>query len=78
MNFCNLFCATYFELTYPVLQNSCEKKSLGGIMFYKHLLLYLVSHLSVNYFFLALEKPYYLFEVIFLTSRIVPPIQSVL
>ena len=33
-------CATYFELTKPVLQNFGDKKTLGGIMFYKHLLFY--------------------------------------
>jgi len=32
-------CATYFELTNPVVQNICDKKALGCIMFYKHLLL---------------------------------------
>ena len=32
-------CATYFELTNPVVQNSCDKNTSGGIMFYKHLLL---------------------------------------
>ena len=31
-------CATYFELTYPVVQNICDKKNLGVIMFYEHLL----------------------------------------
>ena len=32
-------CATYFELTYPVFQNICDKKIfIEGSMFYKHLL----------------------------------------
>ena len=31
-------CATYFELTNPVVQNIHDKKVLGGILFYKHLL----------------------------------------
>ena len=31
-------CATYFERTYAVWPNICDKKSIGGIMFYEHLL----------------------------------------
>ena len=33
-------CATYFEPPNPVVQNICDKNTLGGIMFYKHLLFY--------------------------------------
>ena len=29
-------CASYFKLTFPVVQNICDKKALGGIMFYEH------------------------------------------
>ena len=27
MNFISIICATYFELTYPVVQNICDKKT---------------------------------------------------
>jgi len=36
-------CATYFELTYPVLQTICDKETLGGLMFNKHFLFKIVS-----------------------------------
>ena len=32
-------CATYFELTDAVVENICDTNFLGGIIFYKHLLL---------------------------------------
>ena len=42
-------CATCFELTYPVVQNICDKKSsLECTMFYKHLLfVYILNILFV-------------------------------
>ena len=41
-------CATYFELTYPIVQNICDKKSLGGVMFYEHLLF--IIYFCCNWF----------------------------
>ena len=40
-------CATYFELTNSVVKNICDKKALGGIMFYQHLLFILLHMLTL-------------------------------
>ena len=38
----------YFELTNPVVQNICDKNTLGDIMFYKHLLLCWIYHINTQ------------------------------
>jgi len=43
MNSSSCICATYFEVTDPLVQSICDKKNCRGIMFYKHVLLEFVS-----------------------------------
>ena len=47
--------ATYFEVTNPVVQNICDKKNLGGILFYKHLLLF---HALLVFYSMLYKKEY--------------------